>query len=204
MATYPVSGSTLGSNISTGLSTQIIVRVGTITVGAIQNLAISQTRSLYRSREIGLDGILEIVPNNATEYTANITRIVFDRLRLLEAFGRGFINIKSQLIPFTIDIIDRSGGNEESGAVVHRLVNCWFATYNPRYEASNFIISEEATIQFEDISTTLSGSAEPAAQGGERGLVFSTNARERAADAGDFRGTMDVSNLINIIDQAFE
>lgn len=202
MATYPTTGSTLSSNISTGLSTQIIVRVGTETVGAIQQLQITQTRSLYRARELGLDGVMEIVPNNSTEYQATLSRIVFDRLRLPEAFARGFINIKAQTLPFTIDIIDRTNGDEDSGAaIVHRLVNCWFNTYSPRYEANNFIISEDATIYFEDISSTLSGSDANAVQGGARGINFQVNPRERSTDKGNFRGSMDVSNIIN---QAFE
>ena len=59
MANYPSSGSTLRSNISTGLSTQILVKVGTETVGAIQKLSIAHSRNLNRVKELGLDGILE-------------------------------------------------------------------------------------------------------------------------------------------------
>lgn len=205
---YPLTGSTIDSNISTGLSTQILVKVGTENVGAIQNLSIQQRRSLYRSREVGLDGILEIVPNNSTEYSANITRIVFDRLRLPEAFSRGFINIKSQVLPFDILIIDRTNG-ETDGAVNHRLQHCWFTSYNPTYQADNFIISEQAEIWIEDISSTLGSSDTNAAIGGARGVNFDVNTRERATDRGaggsdlgaGFRGTLDVSDLIN---QSFE
>src|SRR5574342_1149887 len=171
MATYPLSGSTIQSNISTGLSTQIIIKVGTETVGAIQSLQIQQRRNMYRTREVGLDGILEIVPNNATEFSATITRVVFDRLRLTEAFARGFINIKSQLLPFDILIIDRTNGDGD-GAVNHRLQNCWFSDYSPSYQAENFIITETATIQIEDISTTLGSSDANAANGGARGVNF--------------------------------
>lgn len=208
MSTYPVSGSTLTSKISTGLSTQIVVKVGTDTVGAIQNLSITQTRNIERIREVGLDGILEAVPNQATQYEATIERIVFDRLRLPEAFMRGFINIKSQLIPFDILIIDRTNGDGD-GAVVHTLKNCWFNRYNPSYRADNFILSESASIVFEDIYTTLGSSSANAAQGGSRGVNFDVNERERATDRGSggtgggggFRGTMDVADIIN---QVFE
>jgi hypothetical protein len=97
MALYPTTGSTLNSSISTGLSTQIIIKVGTETIGAVQRLQVTQTRNLERIKEVGLDGILEIVPRQPTEFEARVTRIVFDRLRLPEAFARGFINIKAQL-----------------------------------------------------------------------------------------------------------
>lgn len=206
MANYPTTGSILNSKIHTGLSTQVIIKVNTETVGAIQRLQITQTRTLERVKEVGLDGILEIVPRQPTEYEATLQRIMFDRLRLTEAFTRGFINIKSQLIPFDILIIDRSNGDGE-GAVVHKLINCWFNRYSPTYQADNFIISEDATIWCEDISTTLGNSSESAVNGGERGINYQSHARERLTDTGGggdasvpgsgFRGTMDFANLIN-------
>lgn len=206
MATYPLTGSTLNSSISAGLSTQILIKVDNEPVGAIQSINITQNRGLQRIPEVGLDGILEIVPNKATEYSATITRIYFDRLRLPEAFKRGFINIKSQLIPFDIQIMDRTNGDNE-GLVVHTLENCWFSAYSPRYQAENFIIQEEATIWIEDIRTTLGNSQSSAVTGGARGIIPQTDTfgRERATDAGagglnpgsGYRGTMDVSNLIN-------
>jgi hypothetical protein len=206
MATYPITGSTLRSNISTGLSTQILIKVDNETVGAVQSINITQNRGLERIREVGLDGILEIVPRQATEYEATIQRVVFDRLRLTEAFKRGFINIKSQLLPFDIQIIDRTNGDEE-GAVVHTLENCWFTRYSPRYQADNFIIQEEAQIWIEDIRTTLGNSQSTAVIGGARGVQPQTDTygRETATDAGaggavpgaGYRGTMDVANITN-------
>jgi hypothetical protein len=204
MSQYPTTGSILNSRIHTGLSTQIIVKVGTETVGAIQRLQVNQSRTLDRIKEVGLDGILEIVPKQPTEFDATISRIVFDRLRLPEAFARGFINIKSQLVPFDILIIDRTNGDGE-GAVKHQLTSCWFNRYSPTYQADNFIITEEATIWVEDISTTLGNSQASAVGGGERGINYEVNERERLTDAGagggddggGFRGTMDVANIIN-------
>lgn len=200
MATYPTTGSTLTSKISTGLSTQIVVKVGTDTVGAIQSLAITQNRPIERVKEVGLDGTLEAVPNQPTTYDVRVTRIVFDRLRLPEAFMRGFINIKSQTVPFDIQIIDNTNGSDD-GAVVHTLKNCWFNSYNPKFEAGNYILSEDAGIICEDISTTLGTSGESAVQGGARGVNYEVNARERSTDSGNYRGSMDVADLIN---QVFE
>ena len=206
MATYPSSGSTLKSNISTGLSTQIIVKVGTETVGAIQKLSINHNRNIERVKEVGLDGILELVPNQPTQYDITVNRIVFDRLRLPEAFSRGFINIKSQLLGFDILIIDRSNGDGE-GIVMHKLVGCWFSKYNTNYDSGNYIITEDATILCEDIVSNLGGSDANAATGGTRGINYEvdTYGRERATDrgagglggGGGFRGTMDVAGLVN-------
>ena len=206
MASYPITGSTLNSTISTGLSTQILIKVDNETVGAIQNITINQTRDLERVKEVGLDGVLEIVPRAPTTYEATVTRIVFDRLRLPESFARAYINIKSQLIPFDILIIDRTNGDGE-GSVVHKLTKCWFNRYSPRYQADNFIIQEEATIWIEDISTTSGTSQASAVTGGARGVSFTRDnlGREQQTDSGaggtnnggGFRGTMDVAGIVN-------
>jgi len=205
---YPLTGSILNSQISTGLSTQILVKVEGISVGAIQSLNINHNRGLNRVKEVGTDGVIEIVPQSATEYDASITRIVFDRLSLPESLLRGFYNIKSQLVGFDIEIIDRSNG-DTNGLVVHTLENCWFNRLGTRYQADNFIIQQEATIFFEDIRTTLGNTQASAAIGGARGIIPQTDTfgRERATDTGaggtvagaGYRGTMDVSNLTNAV-----
>lgn len=194
-AEYPSTGSTLGSNISTGLSTQIVVKVGTDTVGAIQQLQINQTRPIQRTGELGLDGTLELVPNNRTDVTISVTRIVFDRLRLPEAFARGFISIKSQRIPFNIEIIDRTAGSDEN-AITHSFKSCWFNNYQTPYQADNYIISESGNITVEDYSVWL-GSGRNAAQGGAREMSPQIEEYERSADRGERRGTMDAPGLIN-------
>lgn len=203
MAEYPQTGSTLTGAISTGLSTQIIVKVNNIAVGAIQSIEAPQTRPLERVVELGMDGVLEIVPKSATQYTIRVTRIVFDKKRLPEAFGRGFINIKSQLVPFDIDIIDRSGGGD---GVVNTLKRCWFTEFTPKWEANNFIVSEQASLWCEDVGTVFGGSEKFAAQGGIKPSEYSTggSAREQEADTGKRRGSMDELGIFSITKAAFE
>jgi len=109
-------------------------------------------------------------------------------------------------LPFDIQIIDRSNGDDE-GAVVHTLENCWFTRYSPRYQSDNFIIQEEAQIWIEDIRTNLGSTQNSAITGGARGIEAQTDTfgRETATDAGaggavpgaGYRGTMDVANLMN-------
>lgn len=203
MADYPQTGSTLSGTISTGLSTQIVVKVDNKPVGAIQQISVPQTRSLKRVGELGLDGILEIVPNQPTQYTISVDRIVFDKKRITEAFGRGFINIKSQLVPFDIDIIDRSGGGD---GVVTTLKRCWFAEYTPTYTAGDFIITERASIWCEDVGTVFGNSEKFAAQGGIKPSEYSTggSSREQDADTGKRRGSMDEIGIYQITKSAFE
>jgi len=194
-ANYPATGSTLQSNISTGLSTQIIIKVGSDTVGAIQSLTVTQSRPILRAVELGLDGTLELVPNQKTDISMNVTRIVFDKLRMAEAFARGFVNIKSQRLPFDILIIDRTAG-EGNDAITHTFKNCWFQNYVTPYQADNYIITETATIHVEDVSSRLGASAN-VAQGGAREMKPQIEARERATDIGKFRGTMDAPGIIS-------
>jgi hypothetical protein len=201
---YPATGSTLKSSISTSLSTQILVKVDNETVGAIQSLEINHSRTLERIKELGTDGVLEIVPKEATTYSISVRRIVFDRLRLPEAFARGFINIKAQMLPFDIQVIDRTGGDGD-GAVTHTFHNCWFNSYKPSYGADNFILSETADLWCEDVSTTLGSNSTSAARGGDRGINQNTVVHEQDTDtsAGGLRGSMDVSGLNEIIKAAF-
>ena len=194
MSNYPKTGSTLQSNISTGLSTQIVVKVGSDAVGALQELSVTQTRPLYRAVELGTDGTLEIVPNQRTEVTLSVRRIVFDRLRISEAFERGYVNIKSQRLPFDILVIDQTGGDGEQ-AVTHHYTNCWFNTITTPYNADNYIITESATLWAEDVSSRLGASAN-AAQGGARDMKPQIEAIERDADIGNRRGTLDAPGLV--------
>jgi hypothetical protein len=137
---------------------------------------------------------LEIIPNKATEYTVRIDRIVFDKMRLPEAFTRGFINIKSQMIPFDILIVDQN--SDPLNPVTHTLVNCWFTTYSPKYEASAFIISESADVWCEDIRTT--GASYP------NELEPEKHKEEKEIDGSvTRRGSMDTIGIFDITTKAF-
>jgi hypothetical protein len=114
---YPSSGSTMGTRSNVGLSPQILVKVGNTTVGAIQSFNIDQDKDIVMVEEIGNDGIIESHPKGSAKVILNVNRFVFDNLRLPEAFGRGFVNIQSQRIPFDIHVFDRSTVRKESGAV---------------------------------------------------------------------------------------
>jgi len=195
MSDYPKTGSTLQSSVSTGLSTQIVVKVGSDTVGALQSIEVRQSRQLTRVVELGLDGVLEIVPTKCAEVQLSVQRVVFDRLRLPEAFERGFLNIKSQRLPFDILVIDQMGGDGEL-AVTHTYTNCWFQDYSTPYKADNYIITESATIWAEDISSRL-GSSANAAQGGSRDMKPQIEQIEREADLGNRRGVLDAPGLIS-------
>lgn len=184
---------------STGLSTQIVIKVKGLPVGALQNLTVTQTRNLQRVNEIGTDGNVEIVPNASTTFDLEATRIVFDQLRLPEAFSRSFRFINAQRIPFDIEIFDL--GNADSptsntGIVTMKFVNCWFNRYSTPYTADNWIISETATIWAETGHVT-----SPTPIPNLRDLAYQTDASgiEAGVNTGERRGAVDAQGIINAI-----
>lgn len=195
--TFPSSGSLLNNKISSGLSTQITVKVGGTTIGAIQQLVINQNRDVHRWQEIGTEGIVEIHPKGAAVINLQVTRVVFDDLRMTEAFSRGFINLQAQRIPFDIQLIDKSGADTYSNTIVHVFNNCWFTAYSPTFRADNFIISETATIACEYVTTHRN--AMSAVFGGLRGIGFDYDTVERSTDVNGQRGRLEPTSSGNLI-----
>ena len=191
---YPATGSTLDNRMRTGLSTQIIVRVNGEAVGAIQSFAPSQNRQIERVREVGTDGFIEIHPNAPTTIQIQVTRIVFDNLKLPPAFKRGFENINSQRLPFDIEVYDHTHVETIPPQVtVYR--NCWFASYASTYTAGAYQISENATIECQYAENLL-----PVEKGrNERGLEpdMDINRWEARVDTGQRLGSMDTPDLID-------
>lgn len=212
MASYPSTGSTLTSAISTSLSTQIIIQVempdGSVEpVGAIKELTERQQRGLARIVEIGTDTVIEIVPNKAAEFTLSLNRTVFDGLSLPEAFGRGFRNIQAQRAPFSIQVIDVNaavtdalGTYDKNTTVITTYHNCWFNSTSTPIKADDYIILQSAEVWCENISTTRSGQAVALSQaaGGGRSILTpgSVDPVEAASDSGRRGGSMDFAGLL--------
>jgi len=186
---YPKTHSLLDSQISTALSTQIVVKVGGTTVGAIQSITFPQARDMNVFEEIGTEGIVEVCPKGATKITVTVERLVFDGLRLPEAFARGFVNIQAQRYPFDIQIIDTSNGESNQAAIVTTIHGCWFKSYAPTITANAFIISERAELQAEKMTTSQGGHS--AVYGGRRGIAFDYDTAERNTDKDGRVGRLD-------------
>jgi len=188
-----------GSNrTGTALSTNIVIRVGPNPVGAVQTLSINERRSITMIDEVGTDGHIDSAPSKSADISGNCRRIRFDRLRVSEAFSRGFLHAKSQRIPFDIDIYDKWAGDGES-MIITTIKNVWIESISYSYGADNFIIADEMGWQAEDIYSTIQGAN--AATGGARNLVLQTDTLgiERQADRGVRRGALDAPNLINAV-----
>jgi hypothetical protein len=198
MATYLRSGSLIDGNRTathTGLSTSIVIKVDEMTVGAIQELRVTTRRNIEPVREVGFDGFLEKVPNQPTDVTLTVQRVAFDGLRMTEGFGRGFRFIHQQRIPFNIYIYNFANTTTEDDSAVDTTIihNCWFSEYSWPYTASNYIITENATISAEFISYS------PSPNLGVRGGIFTTdsNGYEQLVASQKRRGSLDIQGLLS-------
>lgn len=203
MALAPNTSSTLtfdtGKNkTSTALSTNILIMVGNTAVGAIQSLSISEKRGLKMIDEVGTDGHVDSTPNVSTNISGSCQRIRFDRLRIAEAFSRGFIHVQSQVYPFDIVIIDRQKGSDVGSQISTVIKNVWISGIDYTYQVSDWVITDNMTWEAETIYSTLNNG--PVARGGERQIPFSTIPIEQATDTGanGRRGSLDAAGLINI------
>jgi len=188
---YPKTHSLLDSRINASLSTQIVVKVGGTTVGAIQSISFPQTRDMNVFEEIGTEGVVEVCPKGSAKVTVTVERLIFDGLRLPEAFARGFINLQAQRYPFDIQIIDTTNGEDNQTAIVTTIHGCWFKSYNPTVAANSFLMTERAEIQAERITTSQAGHS--AVYGGLRGIAFDYDSVERSTDMNGKVGRLDSS-----------
>lgn len=179
----------------TGLSTNIVIKVGSTAVGAIQSLSVRENRSVLMIDEVGTDGHIDSVPNKSAEFSGECRRIRYDRLRATEAFGRDFLHVHAQRIPFDIDIYDNYNG-DGSNAIITTIRNVWITSISYAYQTSDFVIVDDVSFVAEAMYSTLNGGN--AATGGERGnQILQINSTEQAADVGSLRGTLSVPGLLS-------
>lgn len=194
----PQTGSILEVNghnsTRTGLSTNIVIKVGNTAVGAIQNISVREQRTITMVDEVGTDGHADSAPTKSTDISGDCKRIRFDRLRVTEAFSRGFMHVHAQRIPFDIDIIDKWNG-DGSNSVITTIRNVWIQSIGYSYDAGNFIITDDMAFVAEAIYSVVNGN-QNAANGGARGVQFQNNSVERLADRGALRGSLDQPGLI--------
>ena len=220
MANASNTGSTLGlasgaNKTSSALSTNIIIQVNGQSVGAIQSISVNETRAIKFIDEVGTDGHVDSSPSASSGISGNCTRIRFDRLRIAEAFGRGFIHARSQVYPFDIHILDKQKRDSNSH-ITTIIKNVWIKGIQTTYQAGDWVISDQMDWEAETIYSFLAGNIS-VAQGGERAIKHfgsgkngvgtilmgengSSNNIEQLTDRGESnrRGSLDAAGLIDI------
>jgi len=206
MAGYPQTGTIINgksgnfNRVGTGLSTNIVVMVGNNAVGAIQEISYNENRTHADIVELGTDGIIDITPSQAVKYDGSCNRIRFDRMRIAQAFSRGFVHVKSQRVGFNIMIIDKWGsdGTDDSGSVITMLTDVWITKLGASQSATNFVITDNMGFKFRDIHSYLGAPGINATTGGgTRGMPLAFNKWENDTDIGNRMGAIDAPGLIN-------
>ena len=214
MTGYPQTGSILnlgdsfGTNTTdTAISTNILIAVRTPSgyqpVGAVQSMAISEKRPIKMVDEVGTDGHIDSVPNMSTNITGTCQRVRFQKLRVAEAFDRGFLHVSAQVYPFDIVIFDKQ--KFATAAQVTTIIkNVWIAGIDYTYQVSDWVITDSMTWEAEQIYSTVNGG--PAATGGQNNLLKPFGGAnnpgwiESQTDMGASgrRGSLDAAGLIDL------
>lgn len=202
MANAINTGSTLsypdGTNkTSTSLSTHILIMVNGKAVGAVKSLQVTEGRTIKMIDEIGTDGHIDSTPTSSTNITGSCDRVRFDRLRISEAFGRGFIHVSSQMYPFDIVLLDRQKQNS-ANQISTVIKNVWIKDISYTYDSDNWVITDRMSWEAEAIYSVLNNGNAAVASGGEIGIDYYNNIIERQSDTGQRRGSMDASGLIDL------
>jgi hypothetical protein len=178
---------------ATHLSTSIIITVEGRPVGAIQDISIDESRpNIAVIQEVGTDGFIDSAPNGSTAYAISCTRTRFARVRMAEAFGRAFMHVKSQRVPFDIEIHDIFHDADAANAIITVVKNCWIKKIGYSYQVSDWVVSDKMDLVAEDIYSLLNGSnAVP-----NTGITY-INPFEQQADRGQYRGALDAPGLMN-------
>ncbi len=211
---YPQTGSILnlgdqfGTNTTdTAISTNILIAVRTPSgyqpVGAVKSMSVKESRAIQMIDEVGTDGHIDSVPHQSTNITGTCQRTRFQKLRVAEAFDRGFLHVASQVYPFDIIIFDKQKFSVQA-QVTTVIKNVWINDISYDYKADDWIIVDTMSWAAEQIYSTVNGG--PAATGGQDNLYKPFGGAgnpswiESQTDmgAGGRRGSLDAAGLIDI------
>lgn len=198
--TRVVDPATGKNRTATHLSTNINILVEGIAVGAIQKMQVTEKRSIKMVDEVGGDGHVDSAPTSSTDVSGSIDRTRFAGQRIAEAFMRGFVHVKSQRLPFDIEIQDTFKGGDDQSVVITTIRNVWIQSIDYTYQADNFIIVEGMSWVAETIDSIMGSGAPVVGDVNARGVALIINPFERQADIGLYRGALDGAGLLNAIE----
>lgn len=182
------------------LSTMVLVKVNGLAVGAIQKIDITEARTIKMFSEVGTDGAIDSAPTSSTTHSGTCERLRYDGMRVFEAFGCGFLHLKSMRIPINIEIIDKYtsvNDSDESNSIVTTLENVWFKDVKYGYTQDNWQVSDNVSFEFETIHSHLGKSGTgTATTGGSLKIALRKDIYEQTADSTSKRGAMDIPGLI--------
>lgn len=183
---------------STSLSTHMILKVAGTPIGAIQNINVSESRSISMIAELGSDGFIDSTPTSSTKVSGSVSRIRYDRMRLTEAMSRGYLHLAAQRYPFDIEIQDIQK-EQPNNQIITIIKNVWFESLSYSLDASNWLITESCNWSAEHIFSFRPNGTSAATGGDGKIKVYPHDAIEEAADLGKRRGSLDAPGLIDLV-----
>lgn len=187
-----------GNNATlTHLSTHILIKVDGNVVGAVKSMRIQERVNVTKIAEIGTAAIIDSAPSSAVDVSGSCSRTRYNRRRVLDAFGRGFIHPGSQRIPFDIELHDTFADADVNNAVVTVVENVWVTGLTTNYDAENWIIIDDMEWTAERIYSTLNGGpvVNSASSNGLQNPI-TLNQFESEADTGTLVGAIDAAGLL--------
>jgi len=140
--------------------TNIFIRSNNINVGMIQSFNTSESRTVNKLQAIGVEGVIQAVPQNTNGGTITATRVALYGERLYDAFKFKTANdtsifktLKDQRTPFEIQVLTVSGTKTDGSTSYYTetYVDCWLNSYKKSYTVSNVTVSEEVGMLYADV-----------------------------------------------------
>lgn len=153
--------------------TNVYIRANNQNVGMIQSFNVSENRTVNKLQAIGVEGVIQAVPQNTNGGQITAQRVALYGERLYDAFkiqsttkapGNSttssnkpsttiFKTLKDQRIPFEIQVLTVAGTNSEGQATFYTetYVDCWISSYKKSYTIQNITVSEDVTIMYADV-----------------------------------------------------
>lgn len=182
---------------ATHLSSNIIIKCDNYVVGAVQSININETRSIRMIDEVGSDGHVDSAPNKSTDIKGSCERVRFDRMRIAEAFARGFVHVGAQRLPFNIEIHDIFADADTTNAVVTVIENVWITGISYQYGVNDWVITERMDFEAESIfSIKNNNNVVTGVANGQDGPIR-LDQFEQEADRGVYRGALDAAGVLN-------
>jgi hypothetical protein len=156
-------------------------------IGFVQSLTPSESRTITKVQELGSEGVVQSVPGNTNGGQIAITRFavyngnLWNSLGLTPTgkfttrdnqiadstskrqdsgtYGNPFKTLKDQRVPLEIKVKTVMPDSSANSYYIGTYVDCWLASYTKTIAANTITISEQATIQYSDVRSTVATDA---------------------------------------------
>lgn len=182
---------------ATHLSTNIIIKVDGNVVGAVKSLDVTESRDVKMIPEVGNAAVIDSAPSSVASFSGRCARTRFDRMRIAEAFSRGFIHVHSQRLPFNIEIQDTFADSDAANAIITTIENVWITEISYTYSAEDFVIVDNMSWKAERIYSLLNNNHVAQAVANGRSNPITLNQFEVQADSGIYTSSLDSAGLLN-------